>query len=91
MGTNSGKYLGGSRYYVTFIDDATRETWVYYIRKKFDVFDTFKKWKDLAENETGKRLKCLRSNNGDKYCSMEFDIYCSHDGIHREKIVPGTT
>ena len=23
------------------------------------VFDTFKKWKSLAENETGKRLKCL--------------------------------
>jgi hypothetical protein len=28
--------LGGSRYYVTFIDDATRKTWVYCIRKKSD-------------------------------------------------------
>jgi hypothetical protein len=37
--------LGGSSYYVTFIDDATRKTWVYCIRKKYDVFDTFKKWK----------------------------------------------
>jgi hypothetical protein len=35
--------LGVSHYYVTFIDDATRKTWVYCIRKKFDVFDTFKK------------------------------------------------
>jgi hypothetical protein len=52
--------LGGSRYYVTFIDDATRKTWVYCIRQKSDVFDTFKKWKDLVENETGKWLKCLR-------------------------------
>ena len=26
--------LGGSRYYVTFIDDATRKTWVYCIRQK---------------------------------------------------------
>ena len=59
--------LGGSRYYVTFIDDATRKTWVYCIRQKYDVFDTFKKWKALAENETGKRLKCLRSNNGGEY------------------------
>ena len=46
-------YLGGSRYYVTFIDDATRKTWVYCIRNKSDVFDTFKKWKGLVENETG--------------------------------------
>jgi hypothetical protein len=56
--------LGGSHYYVTFIDDATRKTWVYCIRQKYDVFDTFKKWKALVENEIGKRLKCLRSDNG---------------------------
>jgi hypothetical protein len=35
--------LGVSHYYVTFIDDATRKTWVYCIRQKYDVFDTFKK------------------------------------------------
>jgi hypothetical protein len=64
--------LGGSHYYVTFIDDATRKTWVYCIRQKSDVFDTFKKWKALVENETGKRLKCLRSYNGGDYCSKEF-------------------
>jgi len=31
------------------------------------VFDTFKKWKSLVENETGKSLKCLRSDNGGDY------------------------
>ena len=82
--------LGGSHYYVTFIDDATRKTWVYFIRKKYDVFDNFKKWKALAENETRKRLKCLRSDNGGEYCSKEFDSYCSHNGIRRENTVPGT-
>jgi hypothetical protein len=82
--------LGGSHYYVTFIDDATRKTWVYCIRQKSNVFDTFKKWKSLVENETGKRLKCLRSDNGGEYCSKEFDDYCSYNGICREKIVPRT-
>ena len=47
--------LGGSHYYVTFIDDATRKVWVYFLRQKFDVFQSFKKWKCLDENETGKR------------------------------------
>jgi hypothetical protein len=74
--------LGGSRHNVTFIDDATRKTWVYCIRQKTDVFYTFKKWKSLVENETGKRLKCLRSNNGGEYCSKEFDYYFSYHGIH---------
>ena len=31
--------LGGSRFYVTFIDDATRKTWIYCIQNKYDVFD----------------------------------------------------
>ena len=79
--------FGGSCYYVTFIDDATKKNWIYYIRNKSDVFDTFKKWKALVENETGKRLKCPRSNNGGMYCSKEFD---RKNGIHREKIVPRT-
>jgi len=56
--------LSGSRYYVTFIDDATRKTWIYCIKNKSDLFDTFKKWKDLVEIETRKKLKCLRSDNG---------------------------
>jgi hypothetical protein len=83
-------YLGVSRYYVTFIDDATRKTWVYCIKKKYDVFDTFKKWKYLVENETGNFFKCLRSDNGGEYCSKELYDYCSYHGIRREKKVRGT-
>jgi hypothetical protein len=83
--------LGGSRYYVTFIDDATRKTWVYCIQQKCYVFDNFKKWKALVENEKGKKLKCLRSDNGGEYCSKEFDDYYSYHAICREKKVPRTT
>jgi transposase InsO family protein len=46
--------------------------------------------KALVENETGKRLKCLRSNNGGEYCSKEFDGYCSYHRIRREKTTLGT-
>jgi hypothetical protein len=60
--------LAGSHYYITFIDDATRKTQVYCIQQKSVVFYTFKKWKDLVENKTRKRLKCLRSDNGGEYC-----------------------
>ena len=66
------------------------KTWVYCIQKKSDVFNTFKKWKALVENETGKKLKCLRSDNGDEFCSKEFDNYCSYNGIRRQKTIPGT-
>ena len=54
------------------------------------MFDTFKKWKYLAENETRKRLKCLRFDNGGEYYNKESDSYCSYHGIRREKTVLGT-
>ena len=34
--------LGGSRYYITFIDDCSRKVWVYFLKNKSDVLDTFK-------------------------------------------------
>ena len=82
--------LGGSNYYVTFIDDATRKTCIYCIQKKSNVFYTFYKWKALVENEIGKNLKCLRLDNGGEYYNNEFDNYYSYHEIRREKTVPGT-
>ena len=79
------QYLGGSLYYVTFIDDATRKTWVYCIRKKYVVFSTFKKWKDLVENEIVRRLKCIIYDNGGEYYNKEFDSYCSYHGIRKRR------
>nr|KYP32525.1 Retrovirus-related Pol polyprotein from transposon TNT 1-94 [Cajanus cajan] len=55
--------LGGSRYYVTFIDDSTRKVWVYFLKQKSQVFNTFKKWKVAVENETGEKvLSCLQKS-----------------------------
>ena len=51
---------------------------------------TFKKWKALVENETGKRLKCLRFYHGGEYCNKKFYSYHSYNEIQREKIVPRT-
>ena len=42
--------LGKSLYYVSFIDEFSRNTWIYNLKKKYEVFDRFKKFKALAEN-----------------------------------------
>ena len=44
----------------------------------------------MVENETGKRLKCLRSDNGDEYRNKYFENYCSYHEIRRVKTVLGT-
>jgi hypothetical protein len=82
--------LGGSRYYITFIDDSSRKVWVYFLKLKYDVFEVFKKWKVMVETETGLKLKCLRSDNGGEYEDGGFKQFCAANGIRMEKTIPGT-
>ena len=66
--------MGGHEYLVTFIDDATGKVWVYFIKRKDEVFCAFQKVVALVENQIGKKLKCLRSNNGGEYVSKILGI-----------------
>ena len=84
------KSVGNSRYYVTFIDDSTRKVWVYFLKNKSDVFSVFKRWKTEVENQTGLKVKSLKSDNGGEYDSQEFKDFCSEHGIRMIKTIPGT-
>uniref|UniRef100_A0A2N9HFB8 CCHC-type domain-containing protein n=1 Tax=Fagus sylvatica TaxID=28930 RepID=A0A2N9HFB8_FAGSY len=44
-----------------------RKDWVYFLKNKSDAFPTFKKWKAKVENQTGRKLKFLRIDNGTEY------------------------
>ncbi len=64
---------GGARYFVTFINDFLRKTHVYLLKAKGEVFDKFKEYKALVENQTGMKIKTLRSDNEGKFVSKKFD------------------
>ena len=65
--------LGKSMYYVSFIDEFSRNTWIYFVENKSEVFDRFKEFKALAENKPEKRIKVLRIDNGGELCGNEFE------------------
>jgi hypothetical protein len=64
--------LGKSMYYVSFIDDFSRNTWIYFLMNKSYVFDKFEEFKPLIENQTEKKIKVLRIDNGEELCGNEF-------------------
>ncbi|GJW01215.1 retrovirus-related pol polyprotein from transposon TNT 1-94 [Tanacetum coccineum] len=76
--------LGGAKYFVSFIDDYSRRCWVYPIKKKSDVFEVFKVYKARVELDSGKKIKCLRTDNGGEYTGDEFDTFCRQEGIKRQ-------
>ena len=68
--------IGGNKYYVTFIDDYTRKTWIYFMKNKSDVFYYFKIFKNQVENEVNAKIKVLRTDGGGEYFSHEFTDFC---------------
>jgi hypothetical protein len=83
----SSPSLSGYLYYVLFIDDYSRKTWIYFLKTKGEVFKRFQEFKALVENQMGKNIRCLRSDNGGEYTSNDFDDYCVREGIRREMTV----
>ncbi|KAJ4703438.1 Retrovirus-related Pol polyprotein from transposon TNT 1-94 [Melia azedarach] len=62
--------LGGHRYFVSMIDDFSRMTWVFIMKHKSEAFKNFRQWKALVENQTGKKIKRLRTDNGLDFASL---------------------
>ncbi|KAE8684131.1 PLAC8 family protein [Hibiscus syriacus] len=67
--------ISDMRYMVTFIDDFSRYVWVFFMKENFDTFSKFKEFRDSAEGEVGKKICCLRTDNGGEYRSNEFSQY----------------
>nr|GEY67718.1 retrovirus-related Pol polyprotein from transposon TNT 1-94 [Tanacetum cinerariifolium] len=60
------------------------------IKFKHEAFGKFKEWNQLAENQTGRTVKKLRTDNGLEFCNREFEQLCIESGIDRHLIVVGT-
>ena len=75
--------LTGNVYFMTFIDDYSRKTWVYLLKHKSQAFDVFKTFKAMAKKESNRFIKVLRSDTGGEYLSNEFMEFCKYHGIKR--------
>jgi transposase InsO family protein len=84
VGPTTTKGLKGERYFMLLVDDYTRMTAVFFLKNKSEAFENFKIYKEMVENETDSRIKCLRSDNGGEFTSKEFMDYCNNHGIKKK-------
>ncbi|KAL0313432.1 UNVERIFIED_CONTAM: Retrovirus-related Pol polyprotein from transposon TNT 1-94 [Sesamum radiatum] len=81
---------GGNKYFLSIINNYSRKVFVFLMKNKSDVFEKFRNWKVFVENQTGKRLKALRTDNGLEFCNQSFSDLCNDYGIKRHKTNPYT-
>ena len=60
------------------------------MKHRSDVFGIFKKWKAQVENQTSRKIKYLRTDNGLEYSDKEFIRFCELEDITRHFTVKGT-
>ncbi|GJR89956.1 putative RNA-directed DNA polymerase [Tanacetum coccineum] len=80
----------GASYFLTFTDDFSRYGYVYLLKYKHEVFETFKVFKSEVELQLGKKIKVLRSDRGGEYLSQEFKEYLGKNGIVQHLTSPYT-
>jgi transposase InsO family protein len=80
--------ISGYVYYVSFIHDYSRKTWIYFLKSKDEVFSKFKEFKALIENIFERNIKILRPDNGGEYTLKEFVNFCRDVRIKREITTP---
>lgn len=64
--------FSGHRYYVTFIDDHTRCTWVYLLKRKFDVSTLLTQFLKMIKTQYSNVVHNIRSDNGGEYICNGF-------------------
>lgn len=76
-----------SKYLLTFTDDYSRYTWVFFLKKKSQAFEVFKQFKVQVEKECQCEIAALRSDRGGEYLSYAFKAFCQTLGIKRQLTV----
>ncbi|KRX30474.1 Retrovirus-related Pol polyprotein from transposon TNT 1-94, partial [Trichinella sp. T9] len=82
--------VGGARYFLSFIDDFSRKSFVYFLKHKNEALPKFKDFIAMVERQTSKRVKCLRTDNGREYVNNMFAEFLMRKGIRHERTIPET-
>jgi len=58
--------------------------WIYHLKLKSEACKTFETFKREFENQTEKKIKCIRSDRGGEFLSNDFIKLCQQEGIKHE-------
>ncbi|PKU75779.1 Retrovirus-related Pol polyprotein from transposon TNT 1-94 [Dendrobium catenatum] len=80
----------GMLYYVLFIDNYSRFSWIFPLRHKSEVFAVFVTFKTYIENLTSAKIKCLRTDGGGEFVNNSFISFLKQHGIVHQISCPYT-
>jgi transposase InsO family protein len=79
---------GGRRYFLLLIDDLSCYMWVVILGSKGEAADSIRRAQAAAEVKCDRKLRVLRTDNGDEFTTAEFASYDVDEGVQRHYSMP---
>ena len=71
-GPTNVRARGGCEYFITFINDYSRYGYIYFMHRKFEAIENFKKFRGETEKQLGKSINTLQTDQGGEYPFVDF-------------------
>lgn len=71
----------GFKYFVTFVDDFSRMTWIYFMKNRSEVFSHFCAFCAEIKTQFHANVRTLKNDNAKEYISESFQSYMRQQGI----------
>jgi transposase InsO family protein len=78
------------RYYLVFVDEFTKFTWVYLLKHKSDTFHTFTQFQAMVHTQFSLPIKTIRTDCGGEFTSNQFNQFCDSKGMIHQVSCPHT-
>jgi hypothetical protein len=90
-GPSSIPTVGGSRYFVIFVDDFSRYTWIYLMKNRSEVLTIYRDFAKMVQTQYSKAIKVFRSDNAREYRQTDFSTILKHYGTIFHTSCAGTS
>ncbi|KAJ0478882.1 putative RNA-directed DNA polymerase [Helianthus annuus] len=78
------------KYFVLFVDDFSRMTWVYFMKHKSEVPEKFFMFYKMIQTQFKKKLQILRSDNGGEFVNQSMKNFFQENGLIHQTTCPNT-
>jgi hypothetical protein len=68
-------YVGRYKYYVSFIDDYSKFTWIYLLKFESEIFQKFQEFQKLVERQFNRKILTVQSDWGGEYERLNSFFY----------------
>lgn len=82
--------ISGFHWFVIFVDDYTRMTWLYLLKHKNEVLSIFQSFHTMVQTQFSSKIQVLHSDNGGEYANHQFRAYFQLHGLIHETSWPQT-